>query len=81
VRVEDDLVRQALEREPGQAQPGLRVRNDRAMAGVRRDEDDQPVDRELLARGPRQRDVPRLRRVEDAAENSCYWNSSTSPSS
>jgi hypothetical protein len=70
--VQDHLDGQLGEGELGEAQPRLRVRDHRPVTGRGRDEHDQPVDRQLLERRPRERDVPELRRVEGAAENPGY---------
>ena len=80
VLVEHDLVGE-IEREPREPQPLLGRRDHLAVARRRRDEHEQPVDRQLLERGPGERDVADLRRVEGAAEDpGRHWNSSTSPS-
>ena len=74
----------ALERDPGELEPGLRGRHDALVAGIRDDEDEQLRELELAERGSRERDVPVVRRVEDAAEDPrrayCH-SSSSSPTS
>jgi hypothetical protein len=42
------------------------------VPGIGDDEHDEPVDRQLLEGGAGERDVPVLRRVEGAAEDSGY---------
>ena len=79
VVVEHDLGREAIEGGLRQAQARVGVCDDRPMGRIRRDEHDEPLDRQLLERRLRQRHVPVVRRVESAAEDPDHWNSSASP--
>jgi hypothetical protein len=81
VRIEHDFIGNFVKRKPREPEPRLRIGDDLPVSRRRSDEDDQAIDRQLLACRVRQRDVTGLRRVERAAEDPGYWNSSTSSSS
>ena len=51
------------------------------VPGIGDDEDEQFVEVELSDRRPRERDVPRVRRVEDAAEDAYCHSRVSSPTS
>jgi hypothetical protein len=68
--VQHDLDRQAGEGFPHEAETRLRVRCGRLpVAGAVGNEHHQPVDRQTLQRGPRERDVTVVRGIEGAAED------------
>ena len=77
----DDGLRHVLEREPGQLEPSLGGGRRRLVAGIGDDEDEELVEPELRERRPCERDVPDVRRVEDAAEDPYCHSSSSSPTS
>jgi hypothetical protein len=69
VVVQDDLGWQACEGGVREAQARAGIGDDAPVPGASRDENHEAVDRQTLERGPRERDVAVVRRIEGAAED------------